>query len=178
MTTVEVDDTYIEVGLPLPVDVVATITRVFGTVWKDAVIDLTGQHGRGLVIKIPHDSRCRTKAAAKKIRAAKTYLESEIEAQVRGFDKDGSLRADATAYIGRTIGAAARAAFEDNDLAVNYLEMQVSDPVTGKRYVITAAKSAPQLPAALHSEAKQRIAELEAELTQLRGSSVTKDGDS
>ncbi|MBJ7481773.1 hypothetical protein ACU5JM_09590 [Rhodococcus erythropolis] len=170
MSDINVDDTKIEVRLPLPLDVAASITSAFGCLWPNAVIDTKASNSGYLTMRIPHDDRCKTKRAATKIRAAKTYLESEIEACVRGFDTDGSMRADATAYLGHTMGAAARAAFEDNAEAINYLEMTVQDRDTNKVYVITAARSESQTPSALHKQALSRIAELESRITEMEGS--------
>lgn len=163
VSTVDVDDTIIQVRLPLPLDVVASITTAFGHLWPNGAIDTTASNRGNLTMRIPHDDRCRTKRAATKIRADKTYLESAIESEVHGFDKGGSLRASATEYIAKSIGAAARAMFEDNPEAVNYMEMTVRDPETGHAYVITAAKSKDQTPSALHKKALERIAELEAD---------------
>ncbi|WP_233405585.1 hypothetical protein [Rhodococcus sp. Ni2] len=166
MTEIDVNDTKIEVRLPLPLDVAASITSAFGCLWPNAVIETKASNSGYLTMRIPHDDRCETKRAATKIRAAKTYLESEIEACVRGFHKDGSMRADATAYLGRTMGAAARAAFEDNEAAINYIEMTVHDPETNRAFVIAAAKSAEQTPSALHKAALARIEVLEEQMTE------------
>lgn len=170
MNDINVDDTKIEVRLPLPLDVAASITSAFGCLWPNASIETKASNGGYLTLRIPHDDRCKTKRAATKIRAAKTYLESEIESCVRGFSEDGSMRADAPAYIGHTMGAACRAAFEDNEAAINYIEMTVHDPVTNQAYVITAARSESQTPSALHKKALARIAELEQQVAEKEGS--------
>lgn len=164
MSEVDVEDTIIKVQLPLPMDVASSIMNAFGHLWPNGGIDTTASNHGYLTMRIPHDDRCRTKRVATKIRADKTYLESAIEAEVRGFDKDGSLRATATEYIARSIGAAARAMFEDNPEAVNYMEMTVHNPESGNSYVITAAKSDGQTPSALYKKSLERIAELEAQL--------------
>lgn len=80
----------------------------------------------GLHPRIPHDDPA-GKRSARRIRAAKTYLEDETEATIRGSSP-----------------AAARATFEST---VNFIEMPLHDTETGARYVVTVAKGANRIPA-------------------------------
>lgn len=123
--------------------------------WPNGAIDTTQPHG--LHLRIPHDDRCRNKRSARRIRAAKTYLDDETEATVRGFDQDGSLRARAPEHLTRILAAAARATFEDTAAAVNFVEMPLQDTETGARHVVTVAKGADRTPAALLKQAQARI---------------------
>ena len=160
MAEIAVDDTEIHIAHELPLDVAASLINACSVLWPNGSIDTT--RGHGLHLRIPHDDRCRDEASAREIRVAKTYLESEIESLVRGFNPDGSLRGSAPEFLAHTMGAAARAMFEDTAGAVNFVEMPLEDTTTGNRYVITVAKGASRTPAALLKEAQARIAELEA----------------
>lgn len=162
MATVAVGDTTIHIEHELPVDVAASLIRACSVLWPHGAIDTAQPHG--LHLRIPHDDRCRNKRSARRIRAAKTYLEDETETTVRGFDPDGSLRGHAPEYLTRILAAAARATFEDTEGAVNFVEMPLHDTETGARYVVTVAKGADRTPAALLTHAQARIAELEAQL--------------
>lgn len=146
MADVAVDDTEIHIAHELPLDVATSLINACSVLWPNGSIDTT--RGHGLHLRIPHDDRCRSTRVARKIRAAKTYLEDETEATVRGFDPDGSLRGRAPEHLARILGAAARATFEDTAGAVNFVEMPVEDTRTGNRYVITVAKGADRTPAA------------------------------
>lgn len=164
---VEVGPTTLRIALPLPLDVVASVTAALGVLYPDAVIDTTGGSDE-LVFRFPHDSRCRTKTSAAKIRSAKTYLQEETEAMVLGFAPDGSFRTEAPRYLAATVAAAARAAFEDEPAAENFLEFKVHDEETGQCFVVTARRSAGKDPAELLAEAREQIVALTAERDEAR----------
>jgi len=164
---VEVAPTTLRIALPLPLDVAASVTSAVGTLYPDAVIATSGGRDE-LVFRFEHDSRCRTKASAAKIRAAKTYLQDETEAMVLGFAPDGAFRTDAPRHIAATMAAAARAAFEDEPAAENFLEFKVHDDDTGQCFVITTRRSAGQEPAELLAQARNQIAALTAQRDEAR----------
>jgi len=164
---VEVGPTTLRITLPLPLGVAASVTSAVGALYPDAVIDTTGGSDE-LVFRFPHDSRCRTKTSAAKIRAAKTYLQEETEAMVLGFAPDGAFRTEAPRYIAVTLAAAARAAFEDEPAAENFLEFKVHDDDTGQCFVVTARRSAGKEPAEMLTQARAQIVTLTAERDEAR----------
>lgn len=146
--------TTIAFNLPLPMDVVVTLTRAIGVLYPDAMMDATGARPHQITMHIPHDSRCRSKTAAAKIRAAKAHLEDEHEVLMRSFGPGNQMNADLPLYMADTLIAGARASFAENPAAPNYVEYTVHDKRDSREYVITVALRAGQTPHQLRQKAE------------------------
>lgn len=148
------EPTTIAFNLPLPMDVVVTLTSAIGVLYPDALMDATGSRPNQITMQIPHDSRCRSRTAAAKIRAAKAHLEDEHEVLMRSFGPGNAMSADLPLYMADTLLAGARAAFAQNPDAPNYVVYSVYDQAASREYVITVAYRSGQTPHQLRVKAE------------------------
>ncbi|MGX1809741.1 hypothetical protein ACWIGI_28805 [Nocardia sp. NPDC055321] len=159
----------VDIGLPLPLDVSATLMKTIGTVYPGAMID-TNPHGYGremLRMRIPNDDRYRNEAARVEIRAAKQHLETERDEILTGVREGISVATPKE--IKYQVGLLATRMFADNPGAVNYLEMemQVGDPDTGEQFVLTVQRKAGKSAHQLRVEAEAEVARLRAHISRL-----------
>lgn len=141
-------------NLPLPMDVVVTLTSAIGVLYPEAMMDATGARPNQITMQIPHDSRCRSKTAAAKIRAAKAHLEDEHEVLMRSFGPGNQMGADLPLYMADTLIAGARAAFAENPDAPNYVEYTFVDKRDSREYVVTVGRRDGQTPHQLRRQAE------------------------
>lgn len=150
-------DVEVVVRLPLPLDVMGTITRLFGAAWPEAKLKMSGRNGE-VVFVIPDASRPRR--VGKK--AAKPEPVDEHTADLLHWDERGPVLSlpEQVAHICRD---ALEDAFEGNPTAENYIEFELTD-AQGSRYALVFARTVDQTPHALRAEAELRaqLAENEA----------------
>ncbi|MFE5290363.1 hypothetical protein ACFRAQ_35915 [Nocardia sp. NPDC056611] len=164
----------VDIGLPLPMDVFATLFKIIDLAYPGAVVDTNAgaaSYGREVMrMRIPEAARYKNATSRKKIKAAKVHLESEREELLTSL-RDG-ISISAPEEIKYQVGLLATRMFADNPAAVNYLEMEmwVRDPDTGERFVLTIQRASGSSPHQLREEAeaevarlRDRVAELEAE---------------
>jgi hypothetical protein len=165
-------ETPIRLGLPLPLDVVISLTNAIGAMYPSAKIK-TNSGYEEMVIVIDDDQR-RPRVGKKKLAAAKNTSEDPANEQdVLAWDDD-HLVTSTPEELSLYLGGACAHLLASNESAVNYMEMQVT--YKGKPYVVAACRSKGQTPHALRMKAEQErdaaLAEVErlrAELVEMRG---------
>jgi hypothetical protein len=166
------DDTVISIRLPLPMPVYGTMMKLVGAAYPDALLG-DARYGDGLNFIIPKGVTAKrvSKAAAKAIEPEEGT--DDVDVLSAGPEDIGlSLsRKIADDYV-----VAARETFKENPAGTNYVEHLVIDRENHRRYVLIFAQSPKQTPHELRmaaerelGEARQRHAELEAELAEYRG---------
>lgn len=157
-------ETPIRIGLPLPFDVVASLSYAFDAMYPDSKIK-TSAHPGEMVILIDDEHR-RPRVGKKKLRDAKVTAEAGIaDVQVLGWEDD-HLALSTPEELSLMLAAPCAhliAAFED---AVNYVELEVEHD--GNRYTVAACRSRGQTPHALRMKAEQERDEARAEVDRLR----------
>lgn len=167
------DYVVLDVGLPLPLDVSSTLLNVIGTAYPGAMIDTTvpaDNLGREVMrLRIPNADRYADAPSRERIGAARKVVESENEGILASV-REGIAVATPDA-VKHQVGLLASRLFADNPAAVNYvqMEMQVGDPDTRERFVLTVQRADAKSPHQLRVEAEARVAELENEIRRLRG---------
>lgn len=172
------DREYIAVGLPLPINIVATLGDLIDKAWPGAQI-ITNAEGAGvpidvrnrwpvrdfMLIAVPKRAPKRVSKKDAAAAAAANDLEpGEEAADLTGLDDEWVTIAPPE-ELGAFLGAAGRhmlAAFED---ATNYVEWEVIDRETGERTVLSVARSKGQTPGALRVKAEEQLAALRARVT-------------
>lgn len=166
--TSSLDDTLVELALPLPADVLVTLTRLIGLAYNDVMIETTGRRPDHMSLRIPHDSRCRTRTSAKKIRAAKEHLEDEHEAILKRFGPGGEMSLIAPQHLASTLIAGARTIFSDNPDAENYIEYDVYDKEDHQPYLVTVARGKNRTPHQLRLAADEARDKLQQRIDDVR----------
>ncbi|MFE2994110.1 hypothetical protein ACFXG4_03750 [Nocardia sp. NPDC059246] len=161
----------VDIGLPLPMDVFATLFKVIDIAYPGAVVDNNAGHvgyGREVMrMRIPDAARYKNATSRKKIQAAKVHLESEREGLLTSV-RDG-ISVSTPEEIKYQVGLLATRMFADNPSAVNYLEMEmhVGDPDTGERFVLTVQRKSGKSPHQLREEAEAEVARLRERVEEL-----------
>lgn len=159
-------ETEVKIDLPLPMDVAATLMQIIGTAYPSAM--LRTDSGRQMVLVIDDEERFKSKASKKRILAAKKCLEDEREEMLTEL-RNGSPGVSTPEWIAQSVGFMAERLFDEYPDAENYFEMDVRNPDTGRKFVVTVAKSERQLPTALLERAKADVARLESRIAELEG---------
>jgi len=161
------DRTPIRIGLPLPMDLVMSLTNAIGTMYPDATMGGDGPgYGSELVLNVSHDDR-RPKATKKALRDAKvTSADPEDELEMAGF-KNGTLTVNTPREAAERLATWAHTLLAGQD-AANYVE-QVATDGEGRRLVLIAAWSEEQTPHELRLAAERRAEEAETRLAALTG---------
>jgi len=158
------DPTEVKIGLPLPMDVAATLMNIIGTAYPNT--QMKTDSGRYLELVIDDDDRFKNKTSKKRILAAKQCMEDEHAAELTAL-RNGQPSISTPEWIAQSVGFMAERLFDENPDATNYFEMDVRNPDTGRKFVVTVAKSEWQLPSALHERAKAEIERLKARIAEL-----------
>lgn len=160
-----IEDTTIEINLPLPIDVVSTLMLLIGSAYPDSVLTQQGRWDNRMGFKIPAGSRVKkiSKTAAAKMKQDASEMDGfdVTEANPNGFA--WAMPEDVANMCREVI----EAAFKDNPDAANYLEWVVRGNETGKRYVMTFCRSKQQTPHDLRMAAEAKLAIAEARIKEL-----------
>lgn len=171
----------INVELPLPLEVAGALMELIGTAWPDAMVSTERRFGdfngdRALSMRVNH--RRRPKKVSKRKAAAIVGQNADQadeataagvgDADFLGFD-DGWVSLAAPAELSLHLGSVCAHLLDANEDAVNYLEWEVREPARddgtpGARYVLSAARSKGQTPHALHTRARDELADLRAKI--------------
>lgn len=171
---------YIRIGLPLPVDVFATLGNLIDKAWPGADIITDpekagvprefwpGWRGGEQLIRI--DTTRKPKAVSKKAAqetAAENYVEDDEERLTTGgIDEDGWVKMSAPEDLQMHLGLVAHTILEGTQGALNYLEWQMSDP-DGNTTVLSVARSKGQTPHQLRMKAEAERDELREAVREL-----------
>lgn len=160
--------TQVRIQLPAPISVVAAIGEALGTLWPDATIE--GAPGTAAQFNLPGDPLPLTRARAKRIRDNVAALDDGTEGDYdmnRFAANDVTFGGEAVERAVDVLAAAATTVLDHND-APNYVEMELRpDDGTDQRIMLVVARSPEQTPHALLAAAKERVAELEAQVAAL-----------
>lgn len=149
------EPTRIRVQLPLPLDVVVSLTRAVGVLYPNAMIDNTDSRHLTFVV----DQSDRAPRVSKKALAAAKAESSEHEAQATNF-KDGTLTTTVPEAL-EVFAEYAYIALIGTDGAVNYLEQKMHHKASGRDLVFCVAWSKGQTPHELRMAAENRADELQ-----------------
>lgn len=163
------DEARINVAAPLPLDLAHNLLSALGAIYPNAAVR-SDQSQYALSILIPGQDRQNAgpppdPADLDLTGPAEPDDEASLQALTTG---DGTLSADVLmpSDAALALGGIAAAMLADPE-AVNYFEAVVHDD-DGNRYVVTAARSTDQTPAALLQAEKKRNEDLEATIATLR----------
>lgn len=177
---------YISLGLPLPVDVFATLGDLINKAWPGASI-ITDPENAGVPQRVRsqfgwgHGSqyqliRIDTGRAPKRVskKAATEVVEAnaaETEPlDFLGFDDEGWVKMAPPEELSLHLGAIGRRLLECYPDAINYVEWQIVDREDNhRRYVLSVARSKGQTPGALRQKAEEENARLRELLREARG---------
>lgn len=158
-------DIEVRIGLPLPMDVVTTITRAFAVLWPDGMFDQSrSPGGRELVAVITDEDRM-TAATKKALAKAKANSEDvTLEGLLAAWNSEGmSLSLPEVANIRL---AEICVAMLSTSEAVNYLETPVTTK-DGQRYAVAACRSIGQTPHQLRMDAERHLGEARDKLAAI-----------
>jgi len=160
----------IRIKLPLEADVASTLLKVIGLTYPRTVIgndEHTHNHEREMVLLVDQRDRHRSPKARKRYQEVKDHAEgwgphflTELGPNAVGVTPHEVL---IQLWV-----QLARQSFEMWPDAQNYLESTAYDPQTRIRYVFTVSKSDRQTPHALRTQAEATVAELRAEVAELK----------
>lgn len=161
----------VDICLPLPMDVFATLVKVIDLAYPGAVVDTkaspVGYGCEVMRMRLPAAARYKNATSRKKIQAAKEHLESEREELLTRL-RDG-ISIATPEEIKYEVGLLAARMFADNPGAANYLEMQmrVGDPDSGEWFVLNIQRASGKSPHQLREEAEAEVARLHARVVEL-----------
>ncbi|WP_068059341.1 hypothetical protein [Nocardia xishanensis] len=161
----------VDIVLPLPLDVAATLINLIGTAYPGAQMDASGGRdgwGREVMrMQIPSAERYASAAARDEIQAAKRVVEDERETMLASV-RDG-IAVSTPEEIQHQLGYLCSRFFLDNPAAVNYVEveMDVQNRDTRERFVLTVRRAEGKTPHALRKEAEAEVERLRARLAEL-----------
>lgn len=157
------DDVLLRIELPLPLDVVATVTKMAGSVYPGATIST--KDPRHLTICIPAKERGR-RGSVKAAKAAKQVSEDPgQEAELTNF-VDGTVSTTFPREPGLILAECAASyidAFPDAD---NYVEQEVTTK-DGRRFTFAVCRSRQQTPHQLRQNAEAEVVRLKARIAEL-----------
>lgn len=158
-------DTEIRIGLPLPLDVVSTLSRVMCAVYPTAVIDPARGQGRELVVVIDEDARM-PRVSKKALAAAKVEIEDPaMEGSLASLDEGGAMGVVLPEVVREQLAAICIAMLADAE-APNYLEIPVTT-ADGTRYAVAACRGIKQTPHALRMDAEEHLGEARDKLAAI-----------
>lgn len=162
------DFTTVDIGLPLPMDVFATLCKIIAIAYPGTVVDTNAGTGREMMrMRIPDEARYKNVRARKKIQAAKVHLETAREVLLTSL-RDG-ISVATPEEISNEVGLLASRMFADNPDAENYLEMEmwVRDPDSRERFVLNVRRGSGKTPHQLRQEAEAQVARLRDRIAAL-----------
>ena len=157
-TSLPQDRIQVDVRLPLPLDVVATIGNLIEAAYPSTVIDLTGEKGF-LRLLLPAGRRGNRPVGRKRVAAAVVpQVDEPMEVTGWGVAEGGfaELSLSAPQELAAMLLPLVKGTLDaSGDAAVNYVEQEIVDrSEPGRRYVVIAARSAAQTPHALRRQAE------------------------
>lgn len=161
------EDTVIDIKLPLPIDVVSTLMLLIGSAYPNATMVEQGRYDYRMGFKIPAGSRAKkiSKTAAAKMKQDASELEGfEVtEASPNGFAWATPER------VANMLREVLETSFAENPDAANYLEWEVRSGDSKQHYLLTFCRSKGQSPHALRMAAEAKLAVAEARIRELEG---------
>lgn len=160
-------ETPIQIALPLPLDIVISLSQAIDAMYPGAKIttpDGTDRPHQGSFVVVVDDNHRRKRVSTKKLAATKAEPGTE-DMKVQALDPQ-HLALSTPDELGLLLSGPCvhlLAAFED---AVNYVEVEVERGT--ERYVVAACRSRGQTPHALRRKAEQERDEARAEVDRLR----------
>lgn len=150
--------TAVDIGLPLPIGVAATLGNLIDAAYPGAVIDTTAGPG---VMRLLLPTAARSgKRLSRKAAAAHVVPSSDDDPQVLGWGPtDDGVQATFSApqTLAATLLPLVKETLDDTDGAVNYIEQTLTDAsAPDRQYVVIACRSAQQTPHALRQRAEQQ----------------------
>lgn len=171
----------LHIRYPAPLSVLGAVTSAVGMMWPDAVADTSDPSSFTLIIPGTEPGPF-TREDADGILAGMGDVEGDGSVDVTGFN-GGTLTVSTPKGATQALAEWAHTILSGTDGAVNYVEQEVFDEKSGRRFVVTACWSTGQTPHALRAaaerrafDAEARAAELEARITELEAR-VTGTGD-
>lgn len=165
------ESTEIRIELPLPLDITATLISIVGLTWPHAVIKDGGKgrphYENRLVLSIPQQDRHKTIKKAAKYVGRKHYLNANADSVINSFGP-GDASVGLPEYLSSILLSMAKGWVALYPEAENYIETKVYDKEERTTWVLTVARDTERTPHELRKKAEARIAELEAELAQLK----------
>jgi hypothetical protein len=156
-------DVEIRIGLPLPMDVVTTLTRALSVLYPNGAFDQAKSAGGELVAVIPEEDRLSRDATKKALRASKSPTDDpESEGQLHELDEAGTVGLELPEVAKAQLAEICVAMLSTSD-APNYMEIPVRT-ADGTQYAVAACRGMKQTPHALRMEAEQALAEARAKL--------------
>jgi hypothetical protein len=150
------DDVIVRIGLPLPVDVVTTISGLIDKAYPGTVIDLHAGHGRDMALRLPDR---RGKRVTKAVIAATVAEPDEdgFEVQLNNLKSDGTFSFGGPEELVAVLAEAAVQVF-DNAEVENYMEWYLRDPEDpyARTICVAIARTKGQTPAVLRQKAEER----------------------
>lgn len=166
----ESSDLRLKIGLPLPLDMVVTLTSLIGAAYPGAAVETSNDaYTDRMVIRIPDGERRKPKRLTKaQIKAAMAEpAEADEEASLTGFHDDG-ITTDLPEVVAMELCSLMHQLFEHNPEAVNYLEMTIHDRDDPSRtWLATYCRSPQQTPHELRRKAEAERDEALAKLADL-----------
>lgn len=160
----------LRIKLPLEMDVASTLLKVIGLTYPRTQIgrdDHKWDYERELVLLIDQRDRHKSPKAKRKYEKIRDYADGWSPGALTELGPDG-VAASPHELLALSWVDMARKSFAMFPDAANYIENTVYDEETGQRYVFYVAKSKEQTPHELRQKAEARVAELEAELAELK----------
>ncbi|MDJ0319778.1 hypothetical protein [Pseudarthrobacter sp. PS3-L1] len=151
--------TRIQIALPLPMDVAATVMSLIGTAYPDALME---GKGHNMTFLIPDGSRPRKVSKAK----SKPQEATEPSTALLECGPDG-ISISTPEKLAAACLEIMKASFEQFPDAENYLEQRLWDRESGKGYVMHFQRLEGKSPAELREAAERKLAVAEARIAEL-----------
>ena len=145
-------ETTITIGLPLPLDVFATLCNLVESAYPNSKVKM-GYRTADVII---NDTE-RVEDPVDLIEAKQFASKFSLDALFEGVS-DESMKLVLPEYLAKTFATMFIRLFADNPLAINYLEMLVDSPDDEQRYAVHIARSKGQTP---HELAQKYKADLD-----------------
>ena len=132
--------TTISIGLPLPLDVMATLCNLIESAYPNSMVKMSHR-----TVDVIIDDVERVEDPADLESAKQFASEFSLDALFEGTSDEG-MKLALPEYLATTFATMFIRMFADNPLAINYLELLVDSPDDGQRYAVNVARSKGQTP--------------------------------
>lgn len=147
----------VEIKLPLPADVVTTITRLIASAYPQAQFSQEQGFRENLKILLP--SGARPRPTRRRVPAARASAATVTESGPRHFGIQGPQE------LTKELGELIHRSFVDHPDAKHYLELRIRHK--DSTYLVYLARGAAHTPQILHMAAERRAKHFEARLAEL-----------
>lgn len=156
------EKTEIRIEAPLPLDMVATITRLIGGAYPNAQMAPSGRQNCLTFVVEAADRVPEDKVAEFLHTFTPEFADETLGEVTYNLDTYG-----APLILAQTLREAALRTINENPEAENYLEYSFWAPEERREYVVTIARGANRTPAALREQAEERADKYAAKLLEL-----------